>query len=75
MDDQARKDAFADADTLLTVLSPPWSNVEWRTLDAAEEAESIGLGHDFKGLWPDVAGYLGRTAARAAFRACPGLRG
>jgi hypothetical protein len=77
MDDQARKDAMADADTLELCLRGIYhrGNMDTQVFGAkagflgasAIACASAGLDQ----LGRDQA----REAARAAFRACPGLRG
>ena len=80
MNGQSRLDAMADAETLRRC---PWVNSRrrsavWQALcHAAGNGVSARFQMTTKEKWapgPDWAGTLGREAARAAFRACPGLR-
>jgi hypothetical protein len=84
MDDQARKDALADAETLRLFLDggPKCPGVPWFSV-AGIVADNVWIAQwqgNRAGTLPppletaDQAAACARIAAEAAFRACPGLR-
>lgn len=81
---QQRMDAVADARTLLQFCCPPvtWkrTDAEYAASRAAWEGEGAAYTMTYRGLSPGVdpaalAYEQAKRAARAAFLACPGLRG
>ena len=77
MNEQARRDAIADAETLRRNIlkdygnSGPRRNQIWRLLEAAGQR---GLGIVRNGYVPGVAKELAAEAAHCVFRVVPGLR-
>lgn len=73
--EQARKDAMADAETLRNVVST--HGMANRTIARGVcEAEAAGYrAVQWRGGYGDGLEFYAEEAARAAFRAVPGLRG
>ena len=75
MDDQARKDAMADAACLRLVARDVWFSRNCGTPTAALEVMFASTLTRFKHRTMRNIVYDARKVARDAFRACPGLRG
>jgi hypothetical protein len=78
MDDQARKDALADAETLVMVLRDLSARGVLGVFDCLSALGTAAAHGRYAATdaptWA-AAAYRAHDAARAAFRACPGLRG
>lgn len=90
MSNQSRMDAMADAETLVLVAPDAFESVVWGDFDTLEAlhnsqrmgaAAALDMGDQPYDGWSARVGQercaqaFARRAARAAFRAVPGLRG